>query len=66
MFSYKFLDIFLGYFVFLISRLNMNIALVKTFRKKKNALQVIEQIVKLTKRGRKLQVTQEAGYHPVN
>lgn len=43
----------------------MNIALVKTFRKK-NALQVIEQIVKLTKRGRKLQVTQEAGYHPVN
>ena len=45
----------------------MNIALVKTFRKKKkNALQVIEQIVKLTKRGRKLQVTQEAGYHPVN
>lgn len=65
MFSYKFLDIFLGYFVFLISRLNMNIALVKTFRKK-NALQVIEQIVKLTKRGRKLQVTQEAGYHPVN
>ena len=44
----------------------MNIALVKTFRKKKNALQVIEQIVKLTKRGRKLQVTQEAGYHPVD